>query len=115
MDFLIGGYAEFVSMPKARVRRTVTFPANFGWSDFAVVPKSFRHMYARIQGCTFLIWLAWQTVVASLHAKKGESLLIRCGTSIVGLRTAEIAKLYGLQVYSATRSSESDKAFAVGG
>jgi NADPH:quinone reductase len=41
-----------------------------------------------------------------LHAKKGEYLLIRRGTSIVGLATAKLAKPYGLQVYSATRSSE---------
>jgi NADPH:quinone reductase len=37
--------------------------------------------------------------------KKGESLLIRGGTSSVGFATAELAKHYGLQVYSTTRSS----------
>jgi NADPH:quinone reductase len=49
--------------------------------------------------------VAWQALVGSLRVKKGESVLIRGGTSSVGLATAELAKHYGLQVYSTTRSA----------
>lgn len=63
-------------------------------------------MYAPFKGWTFLIWLAWQALVGSLRVKKGESLLIRGGTSSVGLATAELARHYELQVYSTTRSIE---------
>jgi NADPH:quinone reductase len=43
--------------------------------------------------------------MGSLRVKKGESVLIRGGTSSVGFATAELAKHYGLQVYSTTRST----------
>jgi NADPH:quinone reductase-like Zn-dependent oxidoreductase len=61
--------------------------------------------------------LAWQGLVGSLHVKKGESVLIRGGTSSVGLATAELARLYGVTVYSTTRSAEKAKKLAerVGG
>jgi NADPH:quinone reductase len=61
--------------------------------------------------------LAWQGLVASLRVKKGESVLIRGGTSSVGLATAELARLYGVTVYSTTRSEEKAKKLAerVGG
>jgi NADPH:quinone reductase len=55
--------------------------------------------------------------VGSLRVKKGDSVLIRGGTSSVGLATAELAKLYGVKVYSTTRSSDKAKKLAplVGG
>jgi len=48
--------------------------------------------------------VAWQALVGSLRVQNGESVLIRGGTSSVGLATAELAKQYGLQVFSTTRS-----------
>jgi NADPH:quinone reductase-like Zn-dependent oxidoreductase len=61
--------------------------------------------------------LAWQGLIGSLHVKKGESVLIRGGTSSVGLATAELARLYGVTVYSTTRSEGKAKKLAqrVGG
>ena len=61
--------------------------------------------------------VAYQALVGSLQAKKGDSVLIRGGTSSVGLSTAELGKLYGLTVYSTTRSTEKAKKLAplVGG
>jgi NADPH:quinone reductase-like Zn-dependent oxidoreductase len=52
-----------------------------------------------------------------LRVKKGDSVLIRGGTSSVGLATAELAKLYGVKVYSTTRSLDKAKKLAplVGG
>jgi len=61
--------------------------------------------------------VAYQALVGSLQVKKGDSVLIRGGTSSVGLSTAELGKLYGLTVYSTTRSTEKAKRLAplVGG
>lgn len=61
--------------------------------------------------------VAWQGLVGSLHVIGGDSLLIRGGTSSVGLATAELGRLYGLTVYSTTRSVEKAKKLAerVGG
>jgi len=35
-----GGYVEVVSMPKASVSKRVTFPSNFGWTDFGGIPET---------------------------------------------------------------------------
>ena len=61
--------------------------------------------------------VAWRALVASLNVQKGDSLLIRGGTSSVGLSAAELGRYYGLQVYSTTRSQEKAKQIAplVGG
>jgi len=50
--------------------------------------------------------VAWQALVGSLRVQAGESLLIRGGTSSVGLATAELAKHYGLNFFTTTRSQE---------
>jgi NADPH2:quinone reductase len=42
--------------------------------------------------------------VGSLRVKNGESVLIRGGTSSVGLATAELSIQYGLKIFSTTRS-----------
>ena len=39
--FRLGGYAEYVSMPKASVSRPVTLPSNFSWDQFAAIPETF--------------------------------------------------------------------------
>jgi len=50
------------------------------------------------------MWAAWLALVGSLRVQKGESVLIRGGTSSVGLAAAELSKQYGLSVFSTTRS-----------
>jgi NADPH:quinone reductase len=91
-----------VSVPKTNVSKPVTFPPGFDWRRFGAIPES-------LVTCLFP-WLtipkevAWRALVGSLRVQKGESVLIRGGTSSVGLATAELAKQYGLTVYSTTRS-----------
>jgi NADPH:quinone reductase-like Zn-dependent oxidoreductase len=40
-DNIEGGYAEYVSMPKASVSKPVNFPPSFGWADFGSIPETF--------------------------------------------------------------------------
>lgn len=47
--------------------------------------------------------VAWRALVGSLRVQRGESVLVRGGTSSVGLATAELAKHFGLKVSSTTR------------
>jgi NADPH:quinone reductase-like Zn-dependent oxidoreductase len=103
-------------MPKASVSIPVTFPPGFGWADFGAIPESFVTCMLFL-GCGCLIGVAWQALVGSLKVKKDDSILIRGGTSSVGLATAELAKLYGCSVFSTTRSLEKAKKLAplVGG
>jgi NADPH2:quinone reductase len=50
------------------------------------------------------MWAAYQALVGSLRVQRGESVLIRGGTSSVGLAAAELCKSYGVSVFSTTRS-----------
>jgi NADPH:quinone reductase-like Zn-dependent oxidoreductase len=49
---------------------------------------------------------AWGSLFRSLRLEKGETLLIRDGTTSVGLATAAIAKNYGVHVASTTRNPD---------
>ena len=95
-------------MPKASISKPVKFPSNFGWADFGAIPESFVTCTLNLR-FFFPNLAAYQALVGSLQVKKGESVLIRGGTSSVGLATTELARLYGLRVYSTTRSSEKAK------
>ena len=92
-------------MPRASVSKPVTLPGNFSWEQFGALPETFVT-------CMHLVRLAmpnrvaWQALVGSLRVKSGESVLIRGGTSSVGLATAELAKHYGLDIFTTTRSHE---------
>lgn len=81
-----GGYAEFVVVPVATV---IPFESSLPWEAIGAVPEML------------------QTAYGSLHvgvaATDGSSLLIRGGTSSVGLAIAGIAKLRGMTVLSTTR------------
>ena len=108
----LGGYAEYVSMPKASVSKPVTLPPKFGWDLFAAIPESFVTCAFPFTRLDVPNRVAWRALVGSLHVQKGESVLIRGGTSSVGLATAELAKYYGLQVFSTTRSAVKAKQLA---
>ena len=99
-------------MPKASVSKPVTFPPKFGWDQFGAIPESFVTCKFPLKRLEVPNRVAWQALVGSLRVQKGESVLIRGGTSSVGLATAELAKHYGLQVFSTTRSPVKAKQLA---
>ena len=81
-----GGYAEFTSVPAANVHAVET---TLDWPQLAAAPEVFH--------------TAWGALELSLGIRAGETLLIRGGSSAVGLVAADFARANGLTVLSTTR------------
>lgn len=91
--FFDGGYAEYTLAPLEII---FPFTSSLDWGTLGAIPEMF------------------QTVSGSLHQaleiKKGETLLIRGGTSSIGMLACQLAKAKGLTVLSTTRNSEKRQA-----
>ncbi|MCT9083686.1 zinc-binding dehydrogenase [Streptomyces fulvoviolaceus] len=81
-----GGYAEYTCVP---ARQVVPFDSTLDWGTLGAVPE----MLQTAHGCLTL----------GLDARPGQSLLIRGGTSSVGLTAAVLAARRGMTVLSTTR------------
>jgi NADPH2:quinone reductase len=81
-----GGYAEFTSVPAAHVHAVET---TLDWPQLAAAPEVFH--------------TAWGALELSLGIEAGQTLLIRGGSSAVGLVAADYARAKGLTVLSTTR------------
>jgi NADPH:quinone reductase-like Zn-dependent oxidoreductase len=84
-----GGCAEYTVVPAAQVQAIRTALA---WDTLGAVPE--------------MLQTAWGSLFKSLRLESGERLLIRGGTTAVGLAAATIAKLYGAIVAATTRRPE---------
>lgn len=82
-----GGYAEYTCVPAAQVQ--VMEAKGLGWKILGALPE--------------MVHTAWGALFSSLLLKKGEKLLVRGGSSSVGLAAAAIAKQHGAFVVSTTR------------
>lgn len=84
-----GGYAEYTVLPK-----NIIFPFNsdLGWDQLGAIPEMFQTVYGSLQ--------------LSLEIKNGETLLIRGGTSSIGMLACQFARYYGLTVVATTRNSD---------
>jgi NADPH:quinone reductase-like Zn-dependent oxidoreductase len=84
-----GGYAEFTCVPAKQVQRlNTTLP----WETLGAIPE----MLQTSSGSLF----------SALQLKKGERLLIRGGTTSIGLAAAAIAANHGAFVASTTRNPD---------
>ena len=81
-----GGYAEYVAVPAGQV---IPFVSELSWAQLGAVPE--------------MLQTANGSLTIGLDARPGQTLLIRGGTSSVGLALAVLGKLVGLTVLSTTR------------
>lgn len=83
-----GSYAEYTCVPKKCV-----FPieSELNWSILAAIPEMFQ--------------TAWGALTKGLEVRAGQTLLIRGGTSSIGLTATHLAKTIGLTVISTTRNT----------
>ena len=84
-----GGYAEYVSVPAANV---VPFASGLGWEVLGAIPE--------------MLQTAAGSLRVGLQAVDGQSLLIRGGTSSIGLALAVLGSSRGMTVLSTTRNPE---------
>src|SRR3954449_4735266 len=83
-----GGYAEYTCVPASQV---IPFVSDLGWSTLGAVPE--------------MLQTAYGSLTVGLDAQPGQSILIRGGTSSVGMTAAVLAKQRNMTVLSTTRSS----------
>jgi NADPH:quinone reductase-like Zn-dependent oxidoreductase len=81
-----GGYADYTCVPAGQV---IAFHSDLPWSTLGAVPE--------------MLLTAYGSLTVGLDAQPGQSLLIRGGTSSVGMATAVLAKQRDMRVLSTTR------------
>jgi len=84
-----GGYAEYVTVPAGQV---IPFESELEWGVVGALPE--------------MLQTAYGSLAVGLQFAAGQRLLIRGGTSSIGLAAAVLAKLRGVTVLSTTRSPE---------
>jgi NADPH:quinone reductase-like Zn-dependent oxidoreductase len=84
-----GGYAEYALLPKSLLG---SFESNLSWERLGAMPEMFQTVYGSLH--------------LSLKIKQGESILIRGGTSSIGMLAIQLAKINGLTVIATTRNPD---------
>ncbi|MGS2739279.1 zinc-binding alcohol dehydrogenase family protein [Sinomicrobium sp. M5D2P17] len=82
-----GSYAEYTVLPRSII---IPFESNLNWEILGALPEMFQTAFGSLQ--------------TALQIAKGEHILIRGGSSSVGLLSTQLAKINGLYVISTTRN-----------
>lgn len=86
-----GGYAEFASVPFEIV---FPFESDLPWNVLGAIPEMFQTVSGSLN--------------EALEIEEGETLLIRGGTSSIGMLACQLAKTKGLTVITTTRNVEKE-------
>ncbi len=86
-----GGYAEYTCVPAGQVQ---AIPASLPWDTLGALPE--------------MLQTAWGSLFTALRLAAGETLLVRGGTTSVGLAAAAIAKRHGATVIATSRRPDSE-------
>jgi NADPH:quinone reductase len=84
-----GGYAEYTVVPRAQV---IPFRSDLPWEVLGAVPETLQTAYG--------------SLTVGLDLRPGQSLLVRGGTSSVGLAAAALGRDLGATVLSTTRRAD---------
>jgi NADPH:quinone reductase-like Zn-dependent oxidoreductase len=93
-----GGYAEYTCVP---VAQAIAIRSDLDWATIGALPE--------------MLQTAYGSLTVGLDAQPGQTLLVRGGTSSVGMTAAILAKQRGLTVFSTTRDpGKADALRAIG-
>lgn len=81
-----GSYAEYTNVPKSNV---IPFESRLPWNELAAIPETYATAWAILKWC--------------LDANEHEHLLIRGGSSTIGMAGIVLANQMGMQVMATTR------------
>lgn len=84
-----GSYAEYAVLPKSIIN---PFTSMLSWEILGAIPE----MYQTVHGSLHM----------ALNIQKGETILIRGGTSSIGMLSTQVAKNLGLTVLATTRNKQ---------
>lgn len=85
-----GSYAEYTLVPAKQIIPLKNNISNLPWETLAAIPETFL--------------TAWGSLVEAMDVNSGQTLLVRGGTSSVGMAAISIAKDLGLTIVATTRN-----------